>query len=133
MIVRNDKTYVGNSEFPNSNFTNEPEGTYTIIDESTEDGFILARRIVRFFPYYELVVQNGRVIEVTKVTPPVDPVAERAANIAALRAEYLPKLQDARNDWIDAYLSDAEPTVIQAKKVAFKALRQEYLTKLSNI
>lgn len=62
MIVKNDKGFITNSEYPNLDWTNG--GNY-VVDETTKEGKVLAEKISENYPYYDLVVSNGKLTDVT--------------------------------------------------------------------
>jgi hypothetical protein len=68
MIVREDKTYEQNSSFLNSN----PylEETNFIVDETTEEGLALAQRIIAAYPYYDMVVVDGKLVDIIELPKP---------------------------------------------------------------
>lgn len=65
MIVRSNKGYETNKLFPKTDWYNE--NNY-VVDETTEKGKILAQKIKDNYPNYELVVEDGELIDV-KVLP----------------------------------------------------------------
>jgi hypothetical protein len=68
MIVRPNGSYEQNGLFPSSNwYTNEPDNY--IIDESTEQGLALAQKIIANYPNYNLVVDDGKLVDVTLKEP----------------------------------------------------------------
>jgi hypothetical protein len=67
MIIRTDKGYEINSEYPNENWY-ENENNY-IVDETTDAGKLLADKIKSKFPYYDLVVSDGQLTDVTPYSP----------------------------------------------------------------
>lgn len=72
MIVRPDKSYEINSNFPNTNwYENEPDNF--VVDETTEEGATLAAKIVAAHPFYHFVLdEKGRLIDID----PYEPTAE---------------------------------------------------------
>lgn len=74
MIVRANGGYETNELYPSTNwYPNEP-GNY-VIDETTEAGATLANKIKENYPNYDLVIQNGVLVDVMLKEPetPVDP------------------------------------------------------------
>ncbi len=62
MIINNlTKNYEINSNFPNTNWYNDDR---LVIDETTEEGKVLAEKILKNYPYFDLVVENNEVKEV---------------------------------------------------------------------
>lgn len=61
------------------------------------------------------------------------PEPTRAEKIALINTDYLPRLHEAREAWLDAFIGDATLQEIQAAKAAFKALLVEYKAKLAAI
>ncbi len=68
MIVRQDKTYETCSMYPNSNWY-EGEANY-VVDETTEEGQVLAQKIIEHAPYMKLVVEDGQLVDVTPTERP---------------------------------------------------------------
>lgn len=63
MIVRKDKTYETRSDKPNENWYEE-EDNY-IVDETTEEGRILAQKIIENYPYFDFVFDDkGNIIDI---------------------------------------------------------------------
>lgn len=71
MIVRKDKTYETNSMFPNTNWYDE-EDNY-VVDETTEDGRLLAQKIINNAPFMDLVIENGILVDIIPTEKP-DPI-----------------------------------------------------------
>lgn len=68
MIVRPNKGYETNNNKPNENwYENEPDNY--VVDETTDTGKALADKITLNYPYYELVVENGVLTDVTPYNP----------------------------------------------------------------
>lgn len=61
MIIYEDGKYETRSDKPNEDWTGKAK---YIIDESTENGKYLADRISNLYPHYELIISNGKIIEV---------------------------------------------------------------------
>lgn len=61
MIVRENKGFETNSMYPITDWYNE--GNY-VIDETTEEGKALAEKILQNYPFYDLVVENGQLIDI---------------------------------------------------------------------
>lgn len=87
MIVRANKTYETNSLFPNMDWYNE--GNY-VIDETTEEGQLLAQKIIENYPYFNFVLDSeGNLIDITPTErpepePPIgfDPIDEEKLAMA---------------------------------------------------
>lgn len=65
MIVREDRTFEINLNYPNSNWTGETEGVY-VVDETTPEGQALAEKIMMLFPYFDLVIVDGELVDVVE-------------------------------------------------------------------
>ena len=74
MIVRQDKTYETCSLYPNINWY-ENEDNY-VVDETTEEGQILAKKIIEHSPYMELVVENGKLVDIIPLPKPDPPIVD---------------------------------------------------------
>jgi len=72
MIVRQNKNYETHSLYPNSDWEND--GNY-VIDETTDDGKLLAQRVVDNSPYFDFALDaNGTLIDITPTgKPPLPP------------------------------------------------------------
>ena len=57
MIIRNDKCYETNSQYPKTDWYNDGN-TLFVVDETTTEGKILAKKIVQHYPYYEFVLDG---------------------------------------------------------------------------
>jgi hypothetical protein len=68
MIVRQNKGYETRSDKPSGNwYENEPNNY--IIDETTLEGKALSEKIKSNYPYYDLVIDNGILIDVSTYKP----------------------------------------------------------------
>jgi hypothetical protein len=67
MIVRANKGYETREDIPNKNWY-ESQANY-IVDETTDEGKLLAEKIKSNFPYYDLVVSGGELTDVTPYSP----------------------------------------------------------------
>lgn len=67
MIMRYNKLFEQNSLFPNTDWYNEGN---LVIDETTEQGKILVQKIIENYPYYDLVIVNGQVVDVAILPKP---------------------------------------------------------------
>lgn len=65
MIVREDRTFEINFRYPNTNWTGETEGVY-VVDETTPEGQALAEKIMMLFPYFDLVIVDGELVDVVE-------------------------------------------------------------------
>jgi len=65
MIVREDRTFEINFNYPNTNWTGETEGVY-VVDETTPEGQALAEKIMMLFPYFDLVIVDGELVDVVE-------------------------------------------------------------------
>lgn len=65
MIVREDRTYEINWRYPDTNWTDETDGVY-VVDETTPEGQALAEKIMSLFPYFDLVVVDGQLVDVVE-------------------------------------------------------------------
>ena len=73
MIIRHDKSYETNSLFPNINWY-KSEDNY-IVDETTEEGKLLAQKVIENSPYFEFVLDNnGNLVDVIPTERPPQPV-----------------------------------------------------------
>lgn len=71
MIVKPDGSYETRADYPNTNWhTDHPE--YFVIDETTQEGRILADKIMAWFPYYTLTTDGNRVADVTQGQKPAE-------------------------------------------------------------
>jgi hypothetical protein len=65
MIVRSDGNYEIHEDKPSGNWYENQSDNY-VIDETTNEGKLLADKIKSNYPYYDLIVENG---ELTDVIP----------------------------------------------------------------
>ena len=82
MILYNDKRFITNSEYPDTDWVGDAD--YVIPDDSE-----LAEKIIRLYPNFEFVFDdNGKPIDVTETEPkPKPPVPPTNAELAAAIAE----------------------------------------------
>lgn len=60
-------TMEGNSEYPNANwYDDEMHQDWLIVDETTEEGKALAKRIVKSFPYLDLVIEDDKLVDIVE-------------------------------------------------------------------
>lgn len=70
MIVFKDKSYETCSLYPNSDWYNE--GNY-VIDETTINGRVLAQKIIKHAPYMDLVIEDGKLVDIIPTERPPKP------------------------------------------------------------
>lgn len=64
MIARIDGSYEKNSIHLNKNwYKNEPDNF--VIDETTEEGKVLANKIIENYPFYDLVIEDSQLVDIT--------------------------------------------------------------------
>ncbi|TCM89590.1 hypothetical protein EV294_11255 [Paenibacillus sp. BK033] len=68
MIVRPDGTYESNSLFLNSNWYENETENY-VVDETTEVGQTLSVKIVSLYPFYNLIIEQGVLVDVETRDP----------------------------------------------------------------
>lgn len=89
MLVKKGE-YHQTSLYPNTNWLGEG---YFIIDETTEQGKALAEKITQNSPYYELIIEGDRVIDVVlteKPEPePITPMPTQEERLEALEMALL--------------------------------------------
>jgi len=74
MILRKTKDFDIHSSFPNTNW--ESDDSY-IVDETTEEGKLLADKIKEHSPYFEFVLDGqGNLIDITPTERPPGPLPE---------------------------------------------------------
>lgn len=105
MIVRKDKTFETNSQFPNVDWYNEEN---YVVDETTEVGRVLARKIIENYPYFNFVLDSeGKLIDISPTERPVlDPVEEEKTELKLIQ-ERLTQLEQENaelREIINAYL-----------------------------
>lgn len=72
MIVNKDGFYESRNDLPNTNW-NEEEYEY-LVDETTVEGQALAKKIFEHAPYVELVIEDGKLVDVTPTERPDPPI-----------------------------------------------------------
>ena len=82
MILYNDKRFITNSEYPDTDWVGNAD--YVIPDDSE-----LAEKIIRAYPYFEFVFDDEKLVDVEETERPPVPLepptnAELAAAIAEL-------------------------------------------------
>lgn len=87
MIVYENKGFETRSDKPDEDWTGE--ALYVV-----PDGSELAEKIVQLYPYYEFVVQDGALIDVTETERPPEPepeptVEERLSLVEELMADQI--------------------------------------------
>lgn len=60
LISKTDKNYITRSDMPNTNWTDED---YYVLDDNSE----LAKRIIEYYPRYELTTSGDRITDVTYI------------------------------------------------------------------
>lgn len=68
IIDTNTKSYETNSLFPNINWYNDDR---IVIDETTEEGRQLVEKIINNYPFFDLVIKDGQLIDV-QVYPDIE-------------------------------------------------------------
>lgn len=78
MIVRNDKTYESNSNFPKQKIYDSDSTIIHVIDETTPGGQEIAYKVKQFYPYYDFVTDvNGNLIDITQTPKPLDLIKQQ--------------------------------------------------------
>ena len=81
MVVYKNKSYVTNSKYPDSDFMGNA-------DFVIPDGSELAEKIIRAYPYFELVFDGENLVDIEKTErPPAPPEPPTNAELAAAIAE----------------------------------------------
>ena len=81
MILYKDKNFITNSEHPNDDWVGNAD--YVI-----PDGSELAEKIIRAYPYFELVFDGENLVDIEETEPqPVPPEPPTNAELAAAIAE----------------------------------------------
>ena len=81
MILYNDKRFITNSEYPDTDWVGDAD--YIIPDDSE-----LAEKIKRAYPYFEFVFDGENLIDIEETErPPVPPAPPTNAELAAAIAE----------------------------------------------
>lgn len=81
MILYNDKRFITNSEYPDTDWVGNAD--YVIHDDSE-----LAEKIKRAYPYFEFVFDGEELVDVEETErPPVPPAPPTNAELAAAIAE----------------------------------------------
>ena len=81
MIVYKDKKFIANSEYPDTDWVGNAD--YVI-----PDGSELAEKIIRAYPYFELVFDGENLIDIEETgRPPAPPEPPTNAELAAAIAE----------------------------------------------
>ena len=81
MIVYKDKKFIANSEYPDTDWVGNAD--YVI-----PDGSELAEKIIRAYPYFEFVFNDGNIVDIEETErPPVPPEPPTNAELAAAIAE----------------------------------------------
>lgn len=68
MVVHRNKDFEQNSLFPNINYTSDLNAY--VVDETTESGKKLTDKITKLFPYYDFVITDGILVDVTEIAKP---------------------------------------------------------------
>jgi len=87
MIVRQDKSYETNSMFPNTNWYKD-EDNY-VVDETTKEGVALAQRIIKAYPYYDFVVEDGKLVDIIPIERPPEPEPTPEPTLSELQEQQL--------------------------------------------
>lgn len=69
IIYKDNKSYVTRQDIPNENWTGED---VYVVDDNSE----LAQRIINAHPYYELVVEDGELVDIVELERPPSPPPE---------------------------------------------------------
>lgn len=68
IIVRAGKNYETNSLFPNENwYPNQPDNM--VVNELTQEGRSLSKRIIASFPFYDMVIEDGELVDIVEWEP----------------------------------------------------------------
>ena len=73
MIVRTDGRVETNSNHPTVDWYNEDN---YIVDETKEDNQVLIQKIKEHAPYMELVVENGKLVDINPTERPPKPISK---------------------------------------------------------
>lgn len=104
MIIKN-KGYETNSAYPNEDFTGDA-------DYIVEDGTELAEKIIRLYPNYDFVLENGELVDVVEIPPVIVELTEeeKKAKYEELTMKYIHEkyTYDNENKIMREYISDRE-------------------------
>lgn len=67
MLV-NGSLYIKSSLYPNTNWLDDD--SYYVVDETNKTSKLLAEKIIKYFPYMELVIENGVLVDVIELERP---------------------------------------------------------------
>ena len=81
MILYNDKHFISNSEYPDTDWVGDA-------DFVIPDGSELAKKIIGAYPYFEFVFDGEKLVDIEETErPPVPPAPPTNAELAAAIAE----------------------------------------------
>lgn len=70
IICLETKRYETHSLFPRSNwytqYTEDKRSSWSVIDETKEEGETLTSRIVNSYPFFDLIIENGEVTDIAE-------------------------------------------------------------------
>lgn len=71
IVFKSTKCFEQNSLFPSENYTEYDDELLYVVDETTEKGKELARKIIENAPYFDFVLDNeGNLIDITPTERP---------------------------------------------------------------
>ena len=118
LISKTDKNYITRSDMPNTNWTDED---YYVLDDNSE----LAKKIIEYYPRYELTTSGDRITDVTYIEKTQEELDEERINEILEKLEELDKTVDRQ--WEDYYIRE-RVTPVERIAVAItkkQALREE--------
>lgn len=66
LLNKNSKSYIMRSDKPNENWTDED---LLVVDDNSE----LAQRIINAHPYYDFVIEEGKLVDIVELEKPPEP------------------------------------------------------------
>jgi|AGTN01.3.fsa_nt_gi hypothetical protein len=89
MIVRPDKSFERSSAFLNNNPYPE-QSDNLIIDETTDEGQVLAAKVMATYPYFDLIVKDGKLVDIVTIERPS---AEKKSNDVGTLKQTIDRLE----------------------------------------
>lgn len=128
MIVFNDKNYMANTRYPDSDWTGE--ALFVV-----PDGSELAGKIMAAAPWYDFVIEDGQLVDIVATEPPAIPEhspaekREHAYQSMTHKEDGTPLIEwggeaitvDAANDICLKYIAEGSPVVEELTKIIAKA------------
>lgn len=113
MIIRQNKGYEVNPMFPNSDWYNQ--NNYVV-----EDGSTLANKIISLYPYYDFVLTNGQLTDVTAIDPPLDQVKKaKKAELQSASDQACATFTSSALGSVKTYLADEKSMTFLAGEYTF--------------